>query len=365
MLPSLGVYGPGATDRSGVATYIAESLDHLQPYFRTHWVANGEVWVSPQEFDYALYHIGNNELHRGALRAASWCPGVSLLHEYLHLDLYFRTWGDIGDIRQREILAELARKTGISARSADEFVEHSVARGVDPYAVDIGIERYVLEASKVGLVHSSTVAQHLRARHRSCRIDAVTFPVSPWCDYDRSIPPKFGIHRGMYVFGAFGFIGEYKCIPLVLEAWRSWSSRPAEALLLLAGERQFAIDTDIEGVVETGWLDSQTFNALMQRVDCGVQLRKPSLGETSGPAASFCAHNRPVILSDTPEMRGIGVGENVSFLKSSAGSDELLALMKSRYEGRGDDCGKYNAEFSWPLWAAKIHSCLTGAPKRI
>jgi glycosyltransferase involved in cell wall biosynthesis len=361
MPPSLGVYGPGSRDKSGVATYIAESLEYLQPFFRTHWVANDETWISPDQFDYTLYHIGNNELHRSSLRAAMLRPGVSLLHEYLHLDLYFQVWEDIDEARQREILSGLARKSGLSARSASHFVEQANSRGIDPYAIDIGIERYVIEASKVGLVHSSGVALRLRERYRRSQIEAVPFPVKPWGDYDRSIPEKFGIHKDDFVFGAFGFIGEYKCIPLILSAWQTWRGRPANVVLLLAGEKQFSINTEFSGVIETGWLDSLTFNALIQRTDCGVQLRKPSLGETSGPAAAFCAHNRPVILSDTPEMRGIGIGKNAHFLNVNAGNEELLALMQALYNGRGDKRAEYIEEFAWSLWANRVHSCVTGA----
>lgn len=357
---SLGVYGPGPHDKSGVATYIAESLEHLQPYFRTHWVANDGTWIPPDQFDYALYHIGNNEFHRRALRAAMIHPGASLLHEYLHLDLYYQAWGDIGEDRQRAVLSDLARMSGLSARSARHFVEQANARGVDPYAIDIGIERYVLEASRVSLVHSSAVAKLLRDRHAQSRIEPVPFPVRPWRDYDRSIPEKFGIHKDTFVFGAFGFIGEYKCIPLLLEAWKNWHRRPTNIKLLLAGEKQFPINTDIEGVIATGWLDSQSFNALIQRTDCGVQLRKPSLGETSGPAAAFCAHNRPVILSDHQEMRGIGIGKNVRFLNVNADHKELLALMQTFYDDRGDKRSEYIEEFSWSLWAETVHSCITG-----
>jgi len=192
----------------------------------------------------------------------------------------------------------------------------------------------------------------LKARYPGVAVEVIPFPVEPWPSRpDHSHLRYYGIPEGTFTFGTFGFIGEYKQVPCILRVWRQWHDHPSDARLLLVGERQIEVDTDAEGVLELGYVDETEFTRLLASVDCGIQLRQPSLGETSGPTASLAAHGRPLILSDIPEMRLLGGGARTMFVRS--GDDiieELIAAMRTQYELGPAPHSAFDARFSWDCW---------------
>src|ERR1041385_6991852 len=69
----VGFWSPLPPARSGVADYSAALLSALRRY--------GEVTPECQRSDVALYHLGNNHLHRGTYARALQQPGVVVLHD--------------------------------------------------------------------------------------------------------------------------------------------------------------------------------------------------------------------------------------------------------------------------------------------
>ena len=352
--PSLGIYGPYGPDRSGIARYIEASTCHLQNEYRITVISNATEWLDPYAFDATLYHLGNNRMHHSAFEAARLKPGVALIHEYLHVDYYYQTCDLIDPDLQVEILADLTKATGVPAATLDEFLDRCKRSGaIDPYAIDIGIEKYAVRNSAVSAVHSQGVADMLEARYPDAAVQVVPFPVEPWpVHHNDNHLQYYGIPDGSFTFGSFGFIGEYKKVPWILAAWRRWHDRPSDARLLLVGERQIEVDADTDAVIELGYVDDSEFMRLLASVDCGIQLREPSLGETSGPTASLAAHGRPTIVSDIPEMKLLGQGRRMMYLKSDSDVIEnLIIAMRAQYALGREPHSVFDARFSWDGWA--------------
>jgi glycosyltransferase involved in cell wall biosynthesis len=351
--PSLGVYGPDEHDRSGVARYIASSIDGLRDGYRVTLVSNASQWVDPNSFDAVLYHLGNNRMHHSAFRAARRRAGVALIHEYMHLDYYYQACDRIDPDLKAEIVSDLVTATGVPAVSLTEFVARCRRSGVtDPYTVDIQIEKHVVGRSGVTAVHSEAVAGMLRTRYPSAAVEVVPFPVEPWRELsDTGAMKLHGVPDGAFTFGSFGFIGDYKKIDWIVAAWRRWRDRPPDTRLLLVGERQIEVDTEAEGIIETGYVDDTEFKKLLVSVDCGIQLREPSLGETSAPAAYLAAHRRPAIFSDIPEMRLLGQTPRTTYVKSDGEVvDSLTAAMREQYALGREPRRGFDPRFSWDRW---------------
>jgi hypothetical protein len=157
---TLGVYGPFGSDRSGVARYIEDSLRHLKNHFDVTVVSNATPWIDPHRFDTVLYHLGNNAMHHAAFKAARARPGVALIHEYKHLGYYYQAADLVpGDV-QADLLKRLASAAGIQASTFGDFLSQcDPSRTPDPYTLDVGVERYVVESSRINLVHSCGVAR--------------------------------------------------------------------------------------------------------------------------------------------------------------------------------------------------------------
>lgn len=354
--PSLGIFGPYGRDKSGVARYIGESIPDLETEYRVTVVSNSNGWADPHSFDATLYHVGNNRMHHSAFNAVRLRPGVALIHEYLHLDYYYQAADLLPPSIHTDILASLTAATGIEADTLTGFLGHCEQAGTpDPYAIDIGVEKHVVGNSAVSVVHSAKVAEMLKARYPGAAIDVIPFPIEPWpAARDQHHLRHYGIPEGTFTYGTFGFIGEYKQVLWILAAWRQWHDRPANTRLLLVGERQIEVDSDADGVLELGYVDDIEFARLLRSVDCGIQLREPSLGETSGPTASMAAHGRPLIVSDIPEMKLLAAdGERTLFVESSSSViEDLIAAMRTQYALGPAAPASFDARFSWDSWTA-------------
>lgn len=351
--PSLGIYGPSGSDKSGVARYIADSVPYLESEYRVTVISNATRWSHPDSFDAALNHLGNNRMHHSAFKAAGLKAGISLIHEYLHLDYYYQAVDLVPLPIQADILSRLTAATGIQASTLAGFLDRCEQSGTpDPYAIDVGVEKHVVNNSAVSVVHSVGVAEILKSRYPHAAIEVIPFPVEPWpAMRDKHHLRRYGIPKDTFTFGSFGFIGEYKQVPQILAAWRQWRDRPSDTRLLLVGERQIDIDADAEGVFELGYVNDAEFTRLLGSVDCGIQLREPSLGETSGPTASLAAHKRPLIISDIPEMRLLG-GDRTSFVKPGGGVIEhLITAMRAQYDLGPVPSTEFDSRFSWESWA--------------
>jgi glycosyltransferase involved in cell wall biosynthesis len=360
-LPRLGIYGPRPPQKTGVARYVQESMPHLARSFVCTLLAEDD-WRSPDEFDQVLYHIGNNVMHDGAFRALRKRSGPVILHEYNNLGYYYQVWNELPNNERRQLLDFLGDALGRSFPDRDELDRYFTAhQNTDRYSIDAGCERVVIESATVVFVHSDGVAEVLRARYPASCIEVLPFPVTE-IKPARDIATRqlFGIRQDAFVFGVFGFIGKYKRIESILSAWEYWGEgRPSNAVLLLVGERQYDIKIPSSLLIrETGYVSDDDFDALLLATDCGVQLRYPCLGETSGPACALIAHGRSVILSDIPEMHSLAGKGRITYVPVGAGEVEALTkAMQVQYFGRRRAVG-YDESFAWATWAVALTSRL-------
>ena len=72
-MKKVGYFSPMPPAPTGVADYSAALL----PYLR----ARGPIELNPATCDVAIYHIGNNPLHREIYERAVAEPGIVVLHD--------------------------------------------------------------------------------------------------------------------------------------------------------------------------------------------------------------------------------------------------------------------------------------------
>ena len=363
--PLLGIYGPQTPLKTGVARYIQQSLTPLEGYFSCRHVADHEA-ISPYDFDYVLYHLGNNSMHHGAFRALRERPGPVLLHEYNNLKYYQQAWDQLSDHERRQLLMLLSSaldwNTGTLTK-LEEFFKHYP--GQDLGRIDAGCERLVIESATIIFVHSIGTARILRSRYPRSSIEVLPFPVSRIAPTCRAIGRcRLGIPDDTYLFGALGFVSKRKRVESIISAWNRWKHRPSNVMLLFAGERLYnAAIPHSSQIHESGYITDEAFNDFLLAIDCGLQLRYPCLGETSGPGSTLVAHYRPVIFSDIPEMQLSVRRDNVIYVPVGAGEvDALTRAMQSQYNAP-KSAMNYDESFSWQAWAAVLAEKMLTAPK--
>src|SRR6476661_4920001 len=167
-------------------------------------------------------------------------------------------------------------------------------------------ERYplsgvILDRAAVLIVHSDYVAGRARAAGYGGRLWRIPHPVWP----PPAAEPASDV-SGDPLIGCFGFLNMNKRIPQLLEAFASLRrTQPGARLLLVggAGDR-FDIGRRLErlglteGVERLDYVPEGPMWSLMAACDVLVNLRYPTMGETSGSVIRALSLGRPLVVSD-------------------------------------------------------------------
>jgi glycosyltransferase involved in cell wall biosynthesis len=291
-------YSPLPPSRSGVADYSALLLPALRERLD---VVVAEAGKRPPPADVALYHIGNDpDAHGWILDALQARPGVVVLHEYV---LHHLVAGvTIGRRNGRAYLDAMERELGVAGR----LLGLGVLDNLLPLLWETQPERYplagaVLDRARGVIVHSAYVAERARAAGYGGRLWRIPHPAWPTA----AVRPAEGL-RGEPLIGCFGFLNMNKRIPQLLEAFASLRrSRPDARLLLVggAGER-FDVGRRLErlglseGVERRDYVPEAELWSWMAACDVLVNLRHPTMGETSGSVIRALSLGKALVVSD-------------------------------------------------------------------
>jgi glycosyltransferase involved in cell wall biosynthesis len=291
-------YSPLPPSRSGVADYSTLLLPALRERMD---VVVGERGRRPPAADVALYHVGNDpDAHGWIVDALRERPGVVVLHEYV---LHHLVAGiTIGRGDGRGYLDAMERDYGVPGR----LLGLGVLDNLLPLLWETQPERFplsgtVLDRARGLIVHSSYVAERARTAGydgRLWRIPHAAWPMG-------AVVPADDV-AGDPLVGCFGFLNMNKRIPELLRAFAALRrDRPGARLLLVgaAGER-FDVQRRLErlgltdGVLRMDYVPEQRLWSLMAACDVLVNLRYPTMGETSGSVIRALSLGKALVVSD-------------------------------------------------------------------
>ncbi len=291
-------YSPLPPSRSGIADYSALLLPALRE--RVDVVVAEQGKRAPAA-DVALYHIGNDpDAHGWILDALRARPGVVVLHEFVLHHLIAGT--TIGRGNPRGYLDAMERELGVPGR----LLGLGVLDNLLPLLWETQPERFplsgvVLDQARGLIVHSGYVAERARGAGYEGRLWRIPHPVWP-----PVIAEPAADVAGDPLIGCFGFLNMNKRIPQLLEAFAAFRrDRPGARLLLVgaAGER-FDVGRRLErlgltdGVELLDYVPEQRMWSLMAACDVLVNLRYPTMGETSGSVIRALSLGKPLLVSD-------------------------------------------------------------------
>jgi glycosyltransferase involved in cell wall biosynthesis len=291
-------YSPLPPSRSGIADYSTLLLPALRE--RVDVVVAGQGKRAPAA-DVALYHVGNDpDAHGWIVDALERRPGVVVLHEYV---LHHLIAGiTIGRGNGRAYLDAMERELGVPGR----LLGLGVLDNLLPLLWETQPERFplsgtVLDRAHGLIVHSSYVGDRARAAGYGGRLWQVPHPSWPM----HEVVPATDV-SGDPLIGCFGFLNMNKRIPELLEAFASFRrTRPGARLLLVgaAGER-FDVQRRLErlglteGVERLDYVPEDRLWSLMAACDVLVNLRYPTMGETSGSVIRALSLGKALVVSD-------------------------------------------------------------------
>jgi glycosyltransferase involved in cell wall biosynthesis len=300
----VGFYSPLPPAPTGVADYAAALLAALKK--------QGVVEVEAADAEIALYHIGNNHLHREIYRRALAHPGVVALHDAV-LQHFF-----LGMLDQTAYEEEFVYNYGGWTRSlAGDLWKNRARSAADPRYFEYSMLKRLVETSLAVIVHNPAAAR-IVDRHAP-RGPVVEIP-------HLFLPPKLpdaaatlrfraevGVSPMTLLVGVFGHLRESKRLPVVLRAMERLWQEGADATLLVQGafastdlERSLAPHIENHArILRTGYLPEDELWRWAAATDVCINLRFPTAAETSGIAVAMMGIGKAVVFSSGEEIARI------------------------------------------------------------
>jgi len=296
----VALFSPMPPERSGIADYSELLLPALGKHCDLVVVRRGAK-KPPRGTDLCVYHIGNNpDAHGWIVEALRRTPGVVVLHDFV---LHHLVAGlTIGRRDGHAYLDAMEREGGVVGR----LLGHAVLDKRIPPLWENRPEDFHLAGEVLGLATGLIVHSHyVRDRSRAAGFDGpiwiVPHPAFP-------VPTLAAASvTGEPVFGSFGNVNASKRIPQLLEAFAHVRGRHETSGLLLIGAPSPGFDLDRRlqrlgldgvGLVREGYVEESRLWQLMIAADVHVNLRSPTMGETSGTAIRALSLGKPLVVSD-------------------------------------------------------------------
>jgi glycosyltransferase involved in cell wall biosynthesis len=243
-------------------------------------------------------------VHGWIVRALERRPGVVVLHDFV---LHHLVAGlTIGRGDGHSYLRAMEREAGVVGR----LLGHGVLDKAVPPLWEARPEEWplaslVLDRAQGLIVHSRHVEERARAARYPGPIWRIPHPAWP---VPEALPPAELPERRRPLVGCFGNLNPSKRIPQLLEAFARLRRSHPDALLVLAGapSPRFELDARLErlglergrDLVQLDYVDEPRLWALLAACDVCVNLRSPTMGETSGTAIRALSLGRPLVVSD-------------------------------------------------------------------
>jgi glycosyltransferase involved in cell wall biosynthesis len=287
-------------ERSGIADYSALLVPALGRRVELAVAKRGRM-KPDRRADVALYHVGNDPDHHGwIVEALRRRPGVVVLHDFV---LHHLVAGlTIGRGNGNAYLDAMEQEGGVVGRLLGHGVlDKRIPALWESRASDFHLAGEVLSLATALIVHSRYAERRAREAGYEGPIHVVPHPAWP--------PPDVrpADVEGAPLFGCFGYVNASKRVPQLLEAFARVRARHEGARLLLVGATSPGFDLDrrlqrlgldAAGVVREGRVDEDRLWALMAACDACVNLRAPTMGETSGTAIRALVLGKPLVVSE-------------------------------------------------------------------
>lgn len=333
-------YSPLPPEQTGIADYSALLLPALERRADVTVVKRGRG-KAPRGTDIALYQVGNNpDAHAWIVDALRKRPGVVVLHDFVIHHLVAGM--TIGRRDGHGYLDVMEREHGVVGRLLGHGVlDKRIPPLWESRPEDFPLASFVLEHATGVIVHSRHVRDLVRGAGFAGSVSVVPHPAWP---VPELVPER--VADGVVV-GCFGVVNASKRIPELLRATAKVRETRPEVTLLLVGPTSPGFDLDRrlqrlgladEGLVREGWIDESRLWALMAGSDVLVNLRHPTMGETSGSVVRALSLGKPSVVSDVGWFSEL---PDEAALKIPVGEDEVpvltaaLELLVARADVRG------------------------------
>ena len=354
---TVGFFSPLPPAPTGVADYSAQLLPLLR--------ALGPVAIAPAQCDVALYHVGNNSLHREIYQRALTQPGVVVLHDGV-LQHFFLGMLDAG-----QYVDEFVYNYGdVSRDLGRQLWEQRARSGADARYFAYPMLKRIATVSRAVIVHNPAAAAAVRQHAPQAPIIEIPHlfqpPQLPSAEETLRLRTSLGLGPETLLIGSFGHQRETKRLAVLLRAFERALRSGADARLLVSGDFvsstfESAVAPLLQNprILRTGYLPEGELWRHAAATDVCVNLRYPSAAETSGIAVRMMGIGKPVIftagdaLARIPANACLRVGVGPDEEQMLAGYLQWLAGNRTAGGEIGRRAARHIAEYHAPEKVAR------------
>ena len=339
---SVGFVGPLPPTRSGIADYDAEILAALSSPSKksslriSSYEPSSAALALAAKHDVLLVQIGNDPLHAPSVEALfdpeRRTPAVVVLHEFVLHHLFAAAY--LTRSRKEDYARELERAHGARGRAFASTLKDGALVPVwdlDPWLFPMSAG--VIRAAEAVVAHSALVSGAILAACPGTRAFTIPQHVAP--------APRTALGEARDALGfprdrpagiTLGIVSPAKRIGKVLEALATLP-RGRRPFLFVGGAvadddvlRSSVRDNGLDGdVLFGGYLSEEDLWRAASAATFAVNLRHPTMGETSHAVCRLAGFGLPLVVSDTGWFRELPD----SFAdKIPIGGDEVACLAR-------------------------------------
>ena len=324
--PRLALLTPWPPQQTGIANYEERLLPYLAEYFdiTVFTAAAGENPACSvgrdirsldefpscsRDYDYKLYQLGNNaEFHKDLFELLEKEGGIAEIHDYILAPFFWCCYQD--DLPRWEALL----KSGYGSVKGESFFRETLEKGTNPDIYECPMSDSVAAIADRTIFHNHWSAERVK-RKNSGMVPLAAFPLAAppakaLAKKTRELKERIRYCSGEIIIGCFGWINSNKRPWVVIEAVRQLLQSGYALRLIFWGKCNMPALPDelkAEGltdrVIISGYLDEGEYYAALRMTDIVVNLRYPSMGESSATLCETFQMSKPAIVSDVNQYR--------------------------------------------------------------
>lgn len=291
-----------------VDIFIDNSLDNnveFMPYKYGSKFFIDELDARHAEYDEIIYHFGNNSLyHTGIYHYMKKYPGIVELHDFVVHAFFYHSYYLKGD-------KETYKEALISGYGKDGELHFNDVDSKRQFPDDtrFPMSESVVSISKKIIVHNFWAYKGLSNRRNKYVIPHPCFekeelPVNRKRIAEALVHKKMNKRAGDKIIGCFGWINENKRPEILIQALSKLLSWNYKVRVIFFGEnnsQKLLEEINKEQMWEyteiTGFISSDEYMLALKECDIVVNLRFPSMGESSGTLCEALKEGKATIVS--------------------------------------------------------------------
>ncbi|WP_169083617.1 glycosyltransferase [Paenibacillus sp. PL91] len=324
--PVLAFFSPLNPQASGISDYSEELLVSLKNHFEIIIYVNGIVPSNDfinTNFDvrdinlfdngldnikFRLYHIGNNELHDWIYKTLKLYPGVVLLHDLNLYGLFMYTTYLRG--LKKQFVNELNYNYG---EKGLEAAKQLIDNGTYPDSQQFPLYNKVVDLSTNVIVHSDWIKKALSLNTnfigqvevipQGCILEDEVAIMNK-----ADVKAKLNINSSKFIIGVFGHVIPNKRVDTIIKSFARLLKTNPDSELYIVGHAEIEIKQELSKLskqlkadksikfIESPDID--VFKEYIKSCDLCINLRWPTMGETSATLTRALGYGIPCIVSN-------------------------------------------------------------------